>query len=150
MGVTADEPYIVIEVNVGAPIDIGPIGAGARRYVPLTGGRVTGALTGTLIPGGDWQTLHDDGNVQVEARYGIQTDDGAAIEIVSVGVRAGSADVQRRLMAGEKVDPSEYYFRTAMRFKTGAPHLQHLNNKLFVGRGERTASLVKLEVVEVL
>jgi hypothetical protein len=151
MSLTAAEPYIVLEVEVGQPVEPGPIGAGARRCIPLPGGRVSGALEGEILPGGaDWQTIHDDGNLQIEAHYAFRTADGAVVEVVSNGVRAAAPETHRRLMAGEPVEPGAYYFRTFMRLRTGAPALSHLNFRLFVARGERRAGRVRLEAFEVL
>jgi hypothetical protein len=55
-----------------------------------------------------------------------------------------------RLAAGEVVDPSLYYFRTVLRFRTGDPALARLNKILTVGVGERLPGLVRLKVYEVL
>jgi hypothetical protein len=50
---------------------------------------------------------------------------------------------------GETVDPSLYYFRTALRFETAAAPLGWMNKILAIGRGERLARAVKLDVFEV-
>jgi hypothetical protein len=151
MGVTAAQPYLLLEVEVGTALQIGDMGAGARRFIPITGGRVSGAIQGEIIPGGaDWQTIHDDGTLQVEAHYALRTADGAVAEVLSSGIRTGPPEVLKRLGAGETVDPAEYYFRTAIRFRTDASELAHLNHRLYVSRGERRAGVVRLEVFEVL
>lgn len=151
MGVTADEPFMVIEADVGLPFDPGPIGAGARRCIPITGGRVTGLVDGEIIPGGaDWQTVHDDGNLQIEAHYAFRTAAGGVVEVLSSGVRAGAPEVLARLMAGEPVEAREYYFRTAIRFRTGRPELSWLNFRLAVARGQRRKGGVRLDVFEVI
>lgn len=151
MTVTAETPFLTIEVEASPPVDMGPVGAGARRLIPLAGGRVTGAIEGEIIPGGaDWQTIHDDGNLSLEAHYAFRTASGAVVEVLSSGVRAGPRDVLEQLIAGEPVDPSRYYFRTAIRFRTGAPELAHLNFRLAVARGERRKGGVRLEVFEVV
>lgn len=151
MSITAPEPFLILEVDADPPSETGPTGAGARRFIPLTGGRVTGDVEGEIIPGGaDWQTVHADGNLQIEAHYAFRTAAGAVVEVLSSGVRAGPPEVLARLMAGEAVDPGEYYFRTAMRFRTGAPELAHLNFRLGIARGARRRGGVRLEVYEVL
>jgi hypothetical protein len=151
MSITIAEPFLLLEVEVGVASQIGHIGAGARRFIPITGGRVSGAIHGEIIPGGaDWQTIHDDGTLQVEAHYALRTANGAVIEVTSNGVRAGPPEVLQRLGAGEAVNPTEYYFRTAMRFRTDASELAHLNHRLYISRGERRPGHVRLEVFEVL
>jgi hypothetical protein len=151
MGITAAKPFLLLEVEVGAAAQIGDMGAGARRFIPITGGRVSGEIQAQIIPGGaDWQTVHDDGTLQLEAHYALRTASGAVIEVISNGVRSGPPDVLRRLGAGEVVDPAQYYFRTAMRFRTDASELTHLNHRLYVSRGERRPDNVRLEIFEVL
>jgi Protein of unknown function (DUF3237) len=151
MSLVATQPLLILEVDVGAPVEPGAIGAGRRRFIPIVGGRVSGSVTGEIIPGGgDWQTVHDDGNLQIEAHYAFRTHSGAVVEVLSSGVRAASAAVLHRLQAGELVDPCEYYFRTAIRFRTGAAELAHLNFRLAVARGERRKASVRVEVFEVL
>lgn len=151
MSMTAADPFLILEVNVGTPSLIGPIGAGTRRLIPIVGGRVSGSLQGEIIPGGaDWQTIHDNGNLQIEAHYALRTHNGEVVEVLSAGMRSASPQVLQRLNAGESVDPGEYYFRTAIRFRTGAPDLAHLNFRLGIARGERQQDRVRLEVFEVL
>lgn len=151
MGVTADEPFLIVEVEAGAPSEPGRTGAGGRRFIPLLGGRVSGQIEGEIIPGGaDWQTIHEDGNLQIEAHYAFRTASGAVVEVFSRGVRAGPPEVLEQLMAGEAVDPGAYYFRTAISFRTGAPELAYLNFRLAVARGARRRGWVRLEVFEVL
>jgi hypothetical protein len=151
MGIISASAYLIIEAQVGPPVDPGPVGAGTRRFVPITGGRISGAIQGEIIPGGaDWQTVHDDGNLQIDAHYAFRTTTGSVVEVTSSGVRAGTPDVLKRLAARETIDPAEYYFRTAMRFKTGASDLTFLNHRLYLARGERLPDRVRLEVFEVL
>lgn len=94
--------------------------------------------------------IHDDGNLQIDARYAFRTAAGDVVEVHSAGVRQAAAEVMARLNAGEAVDPSEYYFRTAMRFTTGAETLKHLNFRLAVARGMRRPGGVRLEVFAVV
>ena len=52
--------------------------------------------------------------------------------------------VMARLAAGQPVARDEYYFRTAVRFTTGAPAWLHLNKLIAISVGQREASVVKL------
>jgi hypothetical protein len=149
--IIAARPFLTLEAELGDPSVPGAIGAGSRRFIPIIGGTVSGDIRGTIIPGGgDWQTIHDDGNIALEAHYAFRADDRAVVEVISSGVRAASAAVMQRLQAGDSVNPREYYFRTAMRFRTGAESLRHLNFRLAVATGERRAHSVRLRVFEVL
>lgn len=50
-------------VAVGPPQDLGDVGKGGRRIVPITGGEFSGPqMRGEVLPGGaDWQVLRSDG-----------------------------------------------------------------------------------------
>ena len=85
-----------LEATVGESLELGDIGQGRRRIVPLTGGVFAGPeLNGTLLPGSsaDWQIVLPDGTALGDIRYTLQTDDGDLLYVQSRGVRHGSADV---------------------------------------------------------
>jgi hypothetical protein len=108
-------------------------------------------LNGRILPGGaDWQIIRADGAADIRARYTIEAEDGALVLVNSEGLRHGPPDVIARVGRGEAVDPSLYYFRTALRFETAAPGLAWMNRILAIGRGERLARAVKLDVFEVM
>lgn len=148
-------PVFELAVDVGVPQSIGRDAAGERRCVPITGGAVTGKISGVILPGGaDWQVLRPDGLADLDARYMLKLADdssagGAQVEVWSRGLRTGPAEVMAKLAHGERVDPSAYYMRTAMRFATAAPDLQWLVHRLHVGLGERTPDQVLLKVFSV-
>jgi hypothetical protein len=66
--------------------------------------------------------------------------------VQSEGLRHGPADVMYRLAAGEAVAPHEYFFRTVMRFTTGATAWLHLNKVMAIAVGQREARSVLLDV----
>ena len=141
-----------IRCEVGALVSLGgPAKHGERRYVPLGGGSVVGPeLNGTLVEGGvDWQVNRADGVLDIAAHYVIRTDDGALVEVQSDGMRHGPADVMARLASGEAVGRDAYFFRTIMRFTTGAPQWAHLNKVLAVAVGQREARAVLLDVYRI-
>lgn len=144
-----------LAVDVGVPQSVGRDAAGERRCVPITGGSVTGRISGVVLAGGaDWQVLRPDGLADLDARYMLKLDanslGGAAqVEVWSRGLRIGPAEVMAKLARGERVDPASYYMRTAMRFETAAPDLQWLVQRLHVGIGERTPDQVRLKVYSV-
>ena len=140
-------PMCQVRCDVGALVSLGPAKYGERRYVPLGGGTVRGPeLNGTLVEGGvDWQVLRADGVLDIAAHYVIRADDGALIEVRSDGLRHGPPDVMARLARGEPVQRDEYFFRTVVRFTTGAPAWVHLNRTLALAVGQRDATRVKLD-----
>ena len=138
-------------VEVGTPIMVGSTPYGERRIIPILGGSFAGPrLAGKILSGGaDWQVIRTDGAAELEARYTLQTDDGALIYVLNQGIRSGSKEVMARLAKGEKVHPSEYYFRTRPVFETGAPKYQWLHNIIAVATGERLPDEVIITVYEV-
>jgi Protein of unknown function (DUF3237) len=141
---------LTLECQVGKPFDAGDPGGGVRRCIPLMGGRFYGDLEGELVPGGsDWQTILPNGTIELSAHYALRTNTGAVIEVSSIGLRHASPEVMERLNRREAVAADQYYFRTHMRWRTGAPELARWNTRLLVSRGERQASIVRLEIFEI-
>jgi hypothetical protein len=138
-------------IDIGAPLDLGKTPHGQRRVINITGGTFAGPrLSGRILPGGaDWQIVRNDGIVEVDARYTLETDDGALIYISNWGLRHGPPEVIARLNAGDKVDPGEYYFRTTPVFETGAAEYAWLNGIISVAVGERRAKAVIIAAYEV-
>jgi hypothetical protein len=142
------QPMTRICCDVGPVVSLGAAPLGERRYVPLGGGTVSGPeLNGTLVDGGvDWQIARADGVVEITAHYVMRLNDGALVEVLSEGLRHGPADVMARLARGEAVDPSEYFFRTLMRFTAGVPAWSYLNRVMAVASGRREAHRVVMDV----
>ena len=141
-------PMAQVRCEVGDVLTLGPGPYGERRVVPLLGGTVQGPeLNGEIVPGGtDWQTLRADGVLDIGAHYAVRTADGALVEVQSNGLRHGPPSTMARLARGGAVDPTEYFFRTLMRFTTGHPAWLHLNKVMAVASGRREARLVVLDV----
>jgi hypothetical protein len=138
-------------VDLGPVLEVGDVPGGRRRIIPIIGGVAKGPrLNGKILDlGADWQVAGTDGLAEIDTRYGLQTDDGALIDIRNPGVRAADPGVAARLAAGEDVDPEDYYFRTAPRlFTTDAGHAW-VNRRMFVGVGQRLAAQVVMRVFEV-
>ena len=139
-----------VDAELGPPLELGEGRAGVRRIVPIVGGTVTGRIEGRVLDlGADWQTIFPDGTAELDTRYGIETHDGALIDVRNFGYRHGPADVLARVAAGEEVDHSLYYMRTHPRLETGDPRYSWVNRTIFVGTGARFASAVRIEFFEV-
>ncbi len=132
------------EVELGPPLEVGKIGGGWRRIIPIANGRFRGPrFTGQVLPGGaDWQLVQADGLARIDTRYTLQTDDGALVFIATQGVRHGPPEVIEALARGEWVDPRRYYFRVTLRFETGAPAYDWLNRVVAVGAAVRLPAVV--------
>ena len=104
-----------LEATLGKALDVGNVGQGRRRIVPLIGGTFVGPeLSGRLLPEGsaDWQTVLPDGTALGDIEYTLQTDGGAlmppnCVECATAVLRFSP------LGRGEDVDASEYTFRTS-------------------------------------
>jgi Protein of unknown function (DUF3237) len=143
---------VAAHVTVDRPLDLGDVGKGGRRIVPITGGEFFGPrLRGKVVPGGaDWQIIRTDGVAELEARYTLETDDGALIYVRNHALRHGPAEVLAALATGRSVDPSSYYFRGATFFETGAARYEWLAKHVIVCTGEREPAGVKLRFYQVL
>jgi hypothetical protein len=135
------------EVTLAPAQEIGDGPRGRRRIIPITGGKVSGErLSGRVLPGGaDWQIVRPDGVAYLEARYTIETHDGALVYVRNLGYRHGPPEVLARLAAGEALDPSLYYMRTTPWFETGDERYAWLNRTICVGSGERHAGAVRID-----
>jgi hypothetical protein len=139
------------EIALAAPQELGDTPQGRRRIIGITGGRFSGErLSGRVLPGGaDWQVIRADGVADLDARYTLETSDGALIYVRNRGYRHGPAEVLKKLSSGEEVDPSLYYMRTTPRFETGDARYAWLNRIVCVATGARRSAAVELEVFEV-
>jgi hypothetical protein len=145
------QPLFRAEITLAAPQELGETPQGRRRIIGITGGRFSGErLSGRVLPGGaDWQLVRPDGVADLDARYTLETSDGALIYVRNRGYRHGPADILKRLASGESVDPGLYYMRTTPRFETGDPRYAWLNRIVCVASGARRRTAVELEVFEV-
>ena len=133
-----------IDVQVGAPTELGQVPRGRRRIIPILGGTFEGPdIRGKVVPGGaDWQIVRADGLAELDTRYLLQTDSGQLIYIQNAGIRHAPPDVTKKLLAGEAVDPSQVYLKTIPTFETSAPELQWLTRIDLRGDGRTQARLM--------
>ena len=146
------QPIFTVDAELDEIRRFGTTPYGERRVVGIRGGTVSGAkLSGRILPGGtDMQVMAADGSLDIHARYTLETDAGALVQVDSQGMRHAAPEVLARLGRGEEVDPTLYYFRTAMRFETAHPETAWLNRILAIARGIREKNAVWLDVYEVL
>ena len=140
------------KIKVARPYEVGATAKGQRRVIGIEGGTFEGPqIRGRILPGGaDYQIIRSDGIAELDARYTIETDDGALINVTNFGYRRGPAEVIARIAAGEEVDPKLYYFRSSPLFETAAEKYLWLNGLICVATGVRKAAAVELSVYQVL
>jgi hypothetical protein len=143
---------MTITLSVAGMQPIGATPTGNRRIGLVSGGRFEGPkLKGKVLPGGaDWIIDRLDGSTTLDVRIVLQTDDGATIGMTYRGMRHGPAAVMAKLNAGEVVDPSQYYFRTAIAFETAAQSYDWLNRIIAIGTGSRPPEGPIYDIFEVL
>ena len=141
-----------LAAEVGDLVTLGTGPLGERRMVSILGGTFEGAgIRGEILPGGaDWQIARRDGVLDLDARYVLREQAGGLVRVVSQGYRHGSSDVLAALARGEDVDPSLYFFRTTMRFETGAPDLEWLNRTIAVATAKRESRRVLITAYKLL
>jgi hypothetical protein len=145
------EYLMAISAEVGELVNMGPAPLGERRVVYITGGTFAGPrLRGDVLGGADWQIARRDGALELDARYALREARGGIVQVVSQGLRHGPPEALARLARGEEVDPASYYFRTLMRFETGASELAFLNTTLAVATAQRHARRVELQCFIIL
>ena len=124
------EHIYYIEVEVEKPIKCGKLPEGKYMTIPITGGHFEGKkLKGTVMPvGADWNTI-SSGRSHVSTRYVLKTDDGALISLFTDGYMRMTLKGGLSMAAG-KPDPSKYYFRQHLVFKTGSEKYCWLNDRI--------------------
>ncbi|MBD0270553.1 MAG: DUF3237 domain-containing protein [Acetobacteraceae bacterium] len=132
-----------MSLSTGAPQNVGTARNGELRIVPVTGGTVEGPrFRGEVLPGtaADWLRVDGDGTAHMDVRLTVRTGEGHHVYVHYTGIRTGAPDALARLGRGEAVPPEDYYFRTAVRFETGAAELDWMNKVIAVGVGQRPPS----------
>lgn len=128
-----------LQVEVGAPQEVGKTAHGLRRLIPIIGGKATGdGWSARVLPGGaDFQLIVNEGLSELDARYVLETDAGDLIYVQNRAVRSGPPELIARLVRGEPVDPARIYFRCSPSFEAASPALAWMAERMFVGTGAR-------------
>ncbi len=143
--------------TVTAPIDGGAVkGRGTvhrRRIIPITGGIVTGLITGVVLPGGaDFQRVVSDTTNDLDARYllALHGDyEGEHLFVMNRALRRASAEDTAKLARGEPVDPARVYFRGVPTFEVSTPKLNWLTESIFLAVGTRHPNGVNMSFYRV-
>lgn len=116
------ELAMTLRVEIAPALEIGEIGAGYRRVIPITGGSFEGpAIRGEVLPGGaDWNLTRPDGVAEVWARYTLRTDDGVLVGVTNAGLIIPQPD-------------GSLYARTTPQFEVAGERYAWLRHALFVG-----------------
>jgi hypothetical protein len=131
--------FVRSTIELGEPMDVGQTPDGFRRIVPILGGSFSGPdISGTILPfGGDFQTIKPGGQIDLDARYLLKTDEGELIYVSNIGNRYVGPEAVEALIARQPVDMSLARSTGAARLETGAERLQWINQTRFFPRGQR-------------
>jgi hypothetical protein len=124
---------LTAQTTVASMIPNGP--TGTRVIVDASSGTFDGdRLRGTVHgPGGDWLTVRSDGNMHLDVRLVLRTDDGADVYMAYEGIGKGGVE----------------HITTLVQFQTGAEQYAWLNGIVAVGRGASGDGFVTYDVYEV-
>ncbi len=140
------------DLDMPGAIRMGTTPHGTRTILYVTGGTIEGPkIKATVLPGGgDWLLGRPDGTNVMDVRAVACTDDGQIIYTYYRGYLNIRPEVLQRIYKGEKVDPSEYYFRTTPVFETASDKYAWLNKVVTVGIGTLSATGVAYRVYSIL
>ncbi len=133
-------------------INVGITPCGKRRIIYTTGGTIEGPkLKANVLPGGgDWILIRSDGTSVLDVRAAATADDGSIIYIYYRGYLVIQSNLLKRISQGDRVDPSEYYFRVAPVFETASRKYSWLNQIVTMGVGQLLPKGVAYEVFAIL
>jgi len=147
-------PLFTLLLAVAPPINVGNTPGVDRRVGIITGGSFEGErLRGELFPAGgsDWQSVRPgDGAWMINVRIVLKTDDGAIIGMPYTGIRHGPKEVIDRIVRGEVVKATDYYFRISATFETSSEKYGWLNSIISIGVGHRLPEGPIYQMFEVL
>jgi hypothetical protein len=100
-------PLLHAEIQLAAPQELGDTPQGRRRIIGITGGSFRGErLSGRVLPGGaDWQVIRADGVADLDARYTLETADGALIYVRNHGYGTARRKSWRNCPRGKRWTP---------------------------------------------
>ncbi|MEB4675511.1 DUF3237 domain-containing protein [Enterobacteriaceae bacterium G50] len=139
-----------IDIVVDQPIIVSnsPV-TGKRQLIPILRGKVSGELTGEVLPGGvDSQIIDPNGVCRLSARYALKVSEGT-VYIENNGIRTVPAEYKSLLFTEDmsffnQILPSDIYFKTVPVFEVDSPELEWLRTSIFICSASRTSDGVKL------
>ena len=128
-----------------------PTGVGMRANYVIREGTVTGErFNGEFISGGgDWVVVGADQIARLDVRAAIRADDGELVFVTNTGRIDLRDGVAERLLAGERLGPTDFYARSSPLFETGSQHYCWLNSIVTVALNGLAPEHVDYEIYEV-
>jgi hypothetical protein len=143
---------VVVYVDWKEIIDIGATPHGNRQIIYIKGGTFEGPkVKGVLLPGGgDWFIRRSDGVVEIDVRAALRTDDNHLIYTYFRGINDMTLEVALKLISGEVVDSSKYYYRVTPIIETASKKYGWLNRIVTIGIGKLTPAGTTYRIYTVL
>ncbi|MBP6014464.1 MAG: DUF3237 domain-containing protein [Alphaproteobacteria bacterium] len=142
-----------VHADLREAIQVGATPAGQRVIADVTGGRIEGRVTGTLLPSGaDWLIIGGDGCGRIDVRAAARLDDGSVLYMTYNGRLFIPPEIAPKVMnraTVEQVDPSSYYFRVAPTYETASTQYAWLNRIQALGIGRMTKTGVAYKIYEI-
>ncbi|MFC6714152.1 DUF3237 domain-containing protein [Branchiibius cervicis] len=139
-----------LRVDVAAPIRIGAPGDDDLHFAAILGGVVRGPrFNGRVLPGGGdwWRTKGDPEDTYLDARYLIEADDGATIEVQNKGhFWLADASFAAEYQARAPIPEAALYYRTSASFTTADYRYDWMNRHVFVGLARPECDVVCIRV----
>lgn len=147
VSVVADKPIVVGQDSVNGRRQLIPCPFGEVKGEDIYGNPIHGYTLGATV---DSQVIRPNGRCDLSARYGVRLDDGRSFYIENNGMRTVPEDCVEKVLNGEFVDPSLYYFVTVPKFEAYDDSLRWLENNVFVCKAKRTPDAVEITYYVVL
>jgi hypothetical protein len=131
------------------PIDVGVGPLGQRIVADIMGGSFTGPrLSGKVLPSGaDWALVGPDGNIRLDVRIVLETDDGAFIYVTYRARMVMNDKLQAVLFEGKgSTEFGDAYMISQLQFETGDERYAWLNNLMAAGEGRLAPNSVSYRV----
>lgn len=131
---------LTLDVDFAGTVPIGAVPGGRRGIAPVRGGRFAGErLSGSVRPGADWFIARANGDLAIDVRLTLDTDDGATLYLAYAGTMRGRGDAMARFRKGEALAAEDYALQIVARFEGGGEKYGWLTDALVVGIGAHTA-----------
>jgi hypothetical protein len=149
------EHAFTISIKLSKPYWVRPSARGeTRAAIFAASGIVEGPrLNGRVVPmsGGDFPLTRESGVIDFDARYLLETDDGAIIYLENRGYRwANDKEIAARMHKNEGVGHDDYYMRVTPRFDAPAGPHEWMTKHVFVGVAEKLPGANRIHYFVVL
>jgi hypothetical protein len=122
-------------MTLNAPLEAQPIDQSLTIYTVPAGATVSGRVNGKLLtPSADWMRAMPAGELRLDVRATIRTDDSQLIYMSYSGIVSCAKDTADRLLKGALIKAGECYFIITPVFETKSEKYAWLNQTQAIGK----------------